>query len=224
MRPLTTILLLLTLNYCEAQDKKPSKDAAFSVSHGIVFDKIDSSILKDIRIVHFDNSDGIIFPAEYSRKKFGKNIWWNKRAFFTADTNLIKEIDSVIITQYCRAMQRFTEYGWEETIKDLRGKKDKKGLSTAKQQMADSKKYFADSCPQIQKELIYHDKQYIGFLTEENQKIVYIQLLDFRQDPYKLKFASRTSWIDGWHGWFETNTTRLHYHVDKKILTINEDL
>ena len=142
MKSLTTILLLLTLNYCEAQDKKPLKDAAFNVSHGIVFDKIDSIILKDILIFHFDYSDGIIFPAEYSMQKFGKNIWWNKRTFFTADTNLIKEIDTAIITQYCRAMQRFTEDGWEKTIEDLRGKKDKRSLSAVKQQMADSKKYF----------------------------------------------------------------------------------
>ena len=50
---------------------------------------------------------------------------------------------------------------------------------------------------------------------------------DFESSEYyqhKLKQYFSTAWIDGWHGWFETNTMRFHYHVDKKLITINEDL
>lgn len=35
--------------------------------------------------------------------------------------------------------------------------------------MADDKQQLNDSCPQWQKELIYHDKQYVGFVTEEGE-------------------------------------------------------
>lgn len=224
MRPFTTILLFLTLTSCKVQTNKQPKDDAFNVSHGVIVDKTDSSILKDIRFVHFDNSEGVIFPAEYGKQKFGKNIWWSKRTFFTPDTNLIKQIDRAIVNQYCIAMRRFNDAVWKRTFENLKETKDKRSLATAKQQMADSKKRFENSCPQWQKELAYHDKQYIGFISEKGERIIYIQLLDFRQDPYNLKPLFEVSWIDGWHGWFETNTNRLHFHVDKKLLTVNEDL
>lgn len=41
---------------------------------------------------------------------------------------------------------------------------------------------------------------------------------------YKLKPVFGVSWISGLHGWFEKNTNRLHYHIDKNLFTINEDL
>jgi hypothetical protein len=224
MRPITTILFFLALVSCKAQNRKLSKDDAFNVSHGVAIDKVDTSLIKEIRFVHFDNSEGVIFPAGYAKQKFGKNIWWEKRTFFTPDTNLIRKIDTAITNQYCDAMRRFNDAVWSRTIENLKGDRDKKSLATVRQQMADDKKQFEKSCPQWQKELQYHDKQYIGFVTEEGEHIIYIQLLDFRQDPYKLKPVFDISWIDGWHGWFETNTNRVHYHVDRNVLTINEGL
>lgn len=224
MRSFTTILLFLTLISCKAQNKKQTKEDAFNVSHGVAIDRIDSSLLSEIRFVQFDNSEGVIFPAEYGKQKFGKNMWWGKRTFFTPNTSLIKQIDTAIINQYCIAMRRFNDAVWSRTIEILEDESDKKSLATAKQQMTEDKKRFEESCPKWQNELEYHDKQYIGFVTEQGEQIIYIQLLDFRQDPYKLKPVFSVSWIDGWHGWFETNTNRLHYHVDKNLLTINEDL
>jgi hypothetical protein len=224
MRPVTTILFFLTLISCKAQNKKQPKEDAFNVSHGVAIERIDSSLLKKIQFIHFEYSEGVIFPAEYGKKKFGKNMWWEKRTFFTPHTKLIKQIDTAIINQYCVAMRSFNDAVWSRTIENMEEDNEKKSLATAKQQMAEDKKRFEKSCPQWQKELEYHDKQYIGFVTEEGERIIYIQLLDFRQDPYKLKPVFGISWIDGWHGWFETNTTRLHYHVDKNMLTINEDL
>jgi hypothetical protein len=224
MRPFTTILFFLMLISCKAQNENQTKEDAFNVSHGVAIDRIDSSLLREIQFVRFDNSEGVIFPAEYGKQKFGKNMWWGKRTFFTPDTNLIKLIDTAIINQYCVAMRRFNDAVWSRTIENLEADNEKKSLATAKQQMADDKKRFGKFCPQWQKELTYHDKQYIGFVTEEGERIIYIQLLDFRQDPYNLKPVFDVSWIDGWHGWFETNTKRLHYHVDKNQLTINEGL
>ena len=224
MRPFTTIILFLTLTSCKGQNKEQTKEDAFNVSHGVAIERIDSTLLKEIRFVHFDNSEGVIFPAEYGKQKFGKNMWWEKRIFFTPDTNLIKQIDTAIINQYCVAMRRFNDAVWNRTIENLEDDSEKKSLATAKQQMAEDKKRFEESCPKWQKELEYYDKQYIGFVTQQGEQIIYIQLLDFRQDPYKLRQQFTTLWIDGWHGWFETNTMTFHYHVEKKLLTKNEDM
>jgi len=224
MRHITTILFFLTLIGCKTQNKKQTKEDSFYVIHGVAIDRIDSSLLNKIQFVSFEYSEGVIFPAEYGEQKFGNNMWWGKRTFFTPDTNLIKQIDTAIINQYCVAMKHFNDAVWGRTIENLEDDNEKVSLATAKQQMAEDKKRFEKTCPQLQKELEYHDKQYIGFVTEEGERIIYIQLLDFGQDPYKLKPVFGVSWIDGWHGWFETNTNRIHYHIDKKLLTINEDL
>lgn len=224
MRPSYIILLLLTVSSSKGQKTKQTKDDAFNVSHGVSLDRIDSTLIKEIRFVHFDSSIGVIFPADYGKQKFGKNIYWQKRTFFTPDTNLIKQIDTAIKNQFCIAMTRFDDAVWERTLDNLREDNDKKSLEIAKKQKNEQKKRFEIFCPQWQHDLIYKDRQYIGFITEDGDKIIYIQFLDFRQDPYKLKPAFTLSWIDGWHGWFETNTNRLHFHVDKNLLTINEDL
>ena len=53
--------------------------------------------------------------------------------------------------------------------------------------MKQSQEQFDKRCPTWQQELKYYDKQYIGFINEAGERIIYIQLCDFRQDPYKLK-------------------------------------
>jgi hypothetical protein len=224
MRLSSIIFLLLAINSCKSRTPKQTKDDAFNVSHGVSLDRVDSTLLKDIRFVHFDSSIGVVFPADYGKQKFGKNIYWQKRCFFTPDTNLIKQIDTAIANQYCIALIRFDDAVWERTLDNLKEGNNKISLKRAKEQMAEEKERFEKFCPEWQQDLVYKDRQYIGFTTEEGEKIIYIQLLDFRQDPYKLKSAFSTSWIDGWHGWFEKNTSRLYFHVDKNLLTIDEDL
>jgi hypothetical protein len=66
-----TILILLTVYSCNHKLKEPSKEDSFNVSHGVTLDKVDSVLVKEIRFVHFDSATGVIFPAEYSKKK----IW-----------------------------------------------------------------------------------------------------------------------------------------------------
>jgi hypothetical protein len=224
MRSLSIILFLLTIYGCKGQTPKQAKENAFNVSHGVALNRIDSNLKKDIRFVHFDSSIGVIFPADYGKQKFGSNIYWQKRTFFTPDTNLIKQIDTTIKNQYCIAMTRFDDAVWKRTLDNLKEDSESESLKRAKEQMTEQKKRFKKFCPKWQQDLIYHDRQYIGFITEDGDKIIYIQFLDFRQDPYNLKPAFEISWIDGWHGWFETNTNRLHFHVNKNLLTINEDL
>ena len=222
---ITSIILLLVILYsCKGQAPKQTNYDTFNVSHGVALDKIDSNLLKDIRFVHFDSSIGVIFPKEYAKKRFGKTLGWEKYVFFSPDTALIKQIDTAIINQYCVAMIRFDSAVWSRTLENLKGDINKKSLARAKKQMAEQQQRFEKSCTQWQHDLMYQDRQYIGYITDSGDKIIYIQFLDFRQDPYKLKSAFSTSWINGWHGWFETNTNRLRFHVDKNLLTINEDL
>ena len=147
-----------------------------------------------------------------------------KHEFFTPDTILIKEIDKKVISQYCLALTRFDSAVWVGTIKDLEDRNDKKSLHNAKEQMAEKKEKFRKLCPHWQRDLIYYDKQFVGYKNDSGETIIYIQLLDFREDPYNLKPAFSISWIDGWHGWFETNTHRVHFHVEKNLLTMNEEL
>lgn len=180
--------------------------------------------MKDIRFVHFDSSIGVIFPKEYAKKEFGNTMGREKYVYFTPDTMLIKQIDFSIRDQYCIALTRFDSALWQRTLDNLKEDNNKKSLKRAKKQMIEKRESFRKFCPQWQHDLRYHDRQYIGFINDRGEKIIYMQLLDFRQDPYQLKPAFGNSWIDGWHGWFETNTRRLHFHVDMNLLTINEDL
>jgi hypothetical protein len=191
-----------------------------SASHGIAINKIDSTLVKEIRFIHFDSSTGVIFPKEYAKTIFRQP----KNIYFTPDTSLIKRIDHEIVVQYCTAMTRFDSAVWHRTFENLKDVKDEKVLERAKKQMVNQRNNFITNCPSWQHDLIYYDRQYIGYTNESGERIIYIQLLDFRKDPYKLKDAFSASWIHGWHGWFETNTSRIHFNVDKNRLTINEEL
>jgi len=224
MRPSFIILLLLTASSGNGQASDQTKNDAFNVSYGVSLERIDSTFLKDVRFVHFDSSVGVIFPAGYGKQKFGTNINWQKRTFFTPDTSLIKQIDISITNQYCIARKRFDDAQWKTILDYLKENNDTNSLKRAREQMAEQKSQFKQMCRQWQHDLIYLDRQYIGFITEEGDKIIYVQYLDFREDPYKLKPAFNISWIDGWHGWFETNMKRLHFNTEKNLLTINEDL
>ncbi len=73
----------------------------------------------------------------------------------------------------------------------------------------------------VEKKSEYYDKQYWGFVTVDGRKTICINLLDFRQNSYDLKRYFYTSWIDGWHGWFETNHITMYYHLDNNLITIN---
>lgn len=197
-----------------------TEDDPFDVNYGVMIDRIDSSLLKEVQIVKFKKSEGVIFPKEYAERFFGDP----KVVYFTPDAALIKSIDSEIISQYCEADQRFNENVWTKTIKRLEENDNRGSIENARRQKTEERKRFEKNCLKRQKNLIYFDRQYIGYTNKSGERIIYIQLLDFRKDPYHLKPEFKNSWIVGWHGWFETNTISLHFHVDKNLLTVNEDL
>ena len=223
MEKLKTILFTLTIiHFCTLRTIGQSKsDDKFNENHGVMVDRINDTLRRKLQILKFDNSVGIIFPADYGKQKFGQNLSFQNYIFFTPDTTLIKTLEIVMANQYCNASKQFNKEVWERTFSFLKDDHDIKGIRNARRQMKQQSKSFESRCSKWQADLKYYDKQYLGYKTSDGENIIYIQLLDFRQDPYKLKATFDSSWIDGWHGWFETNRLRLHYHVDNKLLTIN---
>jgi hypothetical protein len=193
-------------------------------NYGVALQAVDDSVRKDIVILNFEKSQTVIFPATYAQKLFKNEGHWKECKFYTPDSALIRCIDKEVLSQYCAASTRFNEYNWSSTIAYSETAGDKSSLKLAKKQMLESKQRFAKYCEKWKADGKYWSKQYIGYINPQGERMIYVQLLDFRNDPYHLKKSFKLSWIDGWHGWFETNRRTLHYHVVKNSLTINEDI
>ena len=207
MRNLLGALLLFTCIIGKAQT---------SGSYGVVLLPADSLIRKNIHLVKIGHTTSVVFPAEYGKRRFGKNL---DMIFFTPDTNLVKRINNEIINQYCKANERFLTNFWQNNLKVSKGDTINLNKSIEVSKL-ESSKY----CDLWQVNSAFYDKQFVGYFSKKGEKILLIKLIDFRQDPYKLKSNLAITWIDGWHGWFYSNIIQLHYHVDKDLLTIDEDI
>ncbi len=197
---------------------------AQSDNYGISLDKLDAKEKEQIIVFTIGKAEGTIFPATYAKRILDNGPIDKQRTFFMPDTALIRKIDTQMVEQFCIAKLSFNQNNWDATIKALEARNDKKSLKIAKKQHADQRKQFDFFCPKWQTQLPYKYKQYIGYRNANGEEIIYIQLLDFSDDPYKLKSYFSTSWISGWHDWFETHTSRYHFNVQKNLLTINEDI
>jgi hypothetical protein len=182
----------------------------------------DSTIRSKIRIVHFDNSLGTIFPAEYAKILFGDNINWRNKTFITLDTALIKKIDITFIQQYCLANLNFLNNKWSLDKAYLLDNASKIEYRKAKRFNKNQLKLLEKFCPQRQNDIAFKFKQYLGFINEKGEKIIYIQLINFKEDQYNLRSRFTKDWIDGFGEWFESNTEKYYYNIDKGILSISE--
>lgn len=187
------------------------------LGYGVVVQPIDSSFKEDLRLVHFGPTIGVIFPAAYAAKKFGGTEWGKGRVFFTPDSNLVKDIDERVFSQYCDATKSYLEGYLSKQAVDTTAKNRTTILKAAKL-IAD--KY----CVAWKKDFTFYDRQYFGYTKASGERIIVIKFLDFRQDPYQLKPLLSVSWIDGWHGWFYSNIIQLNYQIDKNQLIIDEDI
>lgn len=206
---LVWLFLLFTCVACKAQKKEKS--------FGVVLFPADKIISKNIHLVKAGNTTSVIFPAAYGKKQFGR--LHPGMVFFTPDTNLVKRINNEIIYQYCKANERFLTNFWQNNLKVSKGDTINLNKSIEVSKL-ESSKY----CDLWQVNSAFYDKQFVGYFSKKGEKILLIKLIDFRQDPYKLKSNLAITWIDGWHGWFYSNIIQLHYHVDKDLLTIDEDI
>jgi hypothetical protein len=199
-------------------------NGAVEENYGVSLQQGDSIDRSNTHIIRYDSADVTIFPSSYAAKVFGRSDQYKKEQFITVDTGLVETALTELNRQYCNALLKFNKRTWQQTIKIHKEdglRKDLKKIRSQQKVQLDRHHKF---CPQQQKQLAVKDKQIIAYRNASGDTILFIQVLDFRQDPYKLKQYFSTAWIDGWHGWFETNTMRFHYHVDRKLITINEDM
>ena len=201
--PIFILLFKLFAFGQQAEDKS-------NVDHGVSLKAVDSSEKENVYILKFDSSKAVVFPASYAKKILGRSEQYNDVIFFKPDSSLV---NSALRDQTFR-----------NTIKTHKENGLRKELKKIKKQHKEQLKQHNKLCPLQQEQLKFKDKQLIAFYRSSGDTVLYIQLLDFRQDPYNLKKYFTSSWIDGWHGWFETNTMRLNFHAEKKLVTINETL
>ena len=201
-----------------------NQNGAVEENYGVSLKKGDSTDLNQTIIFRVDNGEAVIFPASYSFKIFGRSDQYKNVQFVTPDTVLVKEALAQLNLQYCNALLKFNKRTWQQTIKLHKEEGMRKDLKKIRQQQKVQLDRHNRFCPQQQVQLRVKDKQIIAYKSALCDTILFIQTLDFRQDPYNLKQYFTSTWIDGWHGWFETNTMRFHYHRDKKLVTINEDM
>jgi hypothetical protein len=200
-----------------------TKDDRFNVNYGVSITKIDSSLKSEIQFLQFDSSIGVVFPAKYTEIALSQNNDWKNKQAFTPDTSLIRIVENEIARQYCQANKTFEDSTWRYEKASYFRIREHKEFKQAKNRYHKSLNFIDKFCPKWKHDLIYFDKQFMGYISATGERIILIQLCDFRQDPYLLKSRFNESWIDGWHGWFETNRRLLHFNVDKNLLTINED-
>ena len=201
----------------QAEDKS-------NVDHGVSLKAVDSSEKENVYILKFDSSKAVVFPASYAKKILGRSEQYNDVIFFKPDSSLVNSALIEIQNQYCNSLLKFRDQKFRNIIKTHKENGLRKELKKIKKQHKEQLKQHNKLCPLQQEQLKFKDKQLIAFYRSSGDTVLYIQLLDFRQDPYNLKKYFTSSWIDGWHGWFETNTMRLNFHAEKKLVTINETL
>ena len=215
------IISSLIIGHCSFGQQTEDK---FNVDHGVSLKCADSSEKENIYILKFDTSKAVVFPATYAKNLFGHSDQYKEATFFKPDSNLVKVALTELENQYCTSLLMFRKRTWQNTIDIHKEDGLRKELRKIKKQQKKQLKLHNKFCPLQREQLNFKDKQVIAFYRPSGDTLLYIQILDFRQDPYKLQPHFMTSWINGWHGWFETNTMRFHFHADKKLLTINEDL
>lgn len=204
----TTIILSIQLVInCYSQNDK------FDVSHGVSIISIDT-LDEKVQEIKYQNCRFVSFPKKYSQK-----VYDSEKTYFVPDSATVSYINENIAKQYCLTSHRFMDNFYKEILND--DGYDKRAL---RKEYRKFKKNDLKNCQKNENDINIFDKQLIGYINDNGEKIIMIQMIDFREDPYKLKSFFKNSWISGWHGWFETNVRRLHFHLENNEFTINEEI
>jgi len=177
----------------------------FNVNHGVVLEPLPEKVKREIKILDLEKSTGVIFPKEYETN-FNKGRLSNR---FTPTENEVRKAEIEINKQYLNSDKRFA---YNQNF--MRFKDDPEW--TLKERQKDFQNLMKLYKKEAKKSIKF-DRQYLGFI-ENGQKILVIQFIDFSQDPYRLKDQLTKSWIEGWHGWFETNVRLKEYNMETKKL------
>src|SRR5690606_7640552 len=188
-----------------------------TIGVGIVREKVDSSIVKSIKIISTGIGNIVAFPAEYSNQKESDypDSVKRQRIYFTPDSMTLLVMNEELKKQYCSALRYQVEESYSSSLKLFgKNKFDEQSFRRWRNQVN-------STCAGEAVALDSMFKQVIAFSSEKyNGNVLYIQLIDFRDDPYKLQERSKTQMIDGWHGWFETNIKSFYYHLGQRKLSV----
>ena len=209
MKHLILILTLILPISLTAQDEG---------SFGVIVEEIDSTISEKVIKIDFADYHGYIFPKEY-----GDIYYKNKKKCIDLDSSLVADIDVNLIEQYYNANKRFMEIRYQEMY-DM--KETNPDAYEWKELRKEERRYWRDFRKRkriMTDKVKFSDRQYLGYINSKGEKIILIQLVDFREDPHSLRKLVDKQFISGWHGWFYSNISRMHFNVDSDKLTVNED-
>jgi hypothetical protein len=185
-------------------------------------ERVDTAVAKSILTVAAGQSSIIAFPAQYSRKYLEGSADFKDCSYFIPDSTTLIKMNDALKTQYCDAKRYRATRSYTWMIKEFGKEYGKKYIREQKQAMKSDLDFIDKICDQKRVDLDSIDKQVIAFTSAKYKgKVLLIQLLDFRDDPYKLKELSRVQFIDGWHGWFETNREWLYYNIEENKLSVH---
>lgn len=179
----------------------------------------DTIISSKVQIVDFGKYKGFVFPKEYGLVKFSHPK--EKRECFDIDTILVRKIEEELTRQYYSAQKYFMEQRYKEIyeyerkypgsyiLKDLK-KEEKQYWKSFEKNKYNMGKYLEDS-----------DRQYIGYISNESEKIIQIQITPhhYNYDDNFMKKAFSPIWLtqEG------SDITIIHCHLFSNKITINED-
>lgn len=175
---------------------------------------------KDILVIDNGKFKSVIFQSEYA-KEFSKTDT-TQFVFFDIDIETVKYINKNLNTEYCNAVYKWEKKNWDAIIETVKQYQDK--------YLLEEYEYFNKSslkdCNEKINDLDFYDRQLIGINSPSGKKVIYIQLLDLREDTENLKVSLEKQFIVGSHGFFESPKRKsIQFLVEEKrfIFSGNED-
>jgi hypothetical protein len=179
-------------------------------SGGVVYNPITADVADSVLVLRLERSVAIAFPASYEAM-----AGWPDWGRFTPDSSLVARLEGELQRQYVEAWDRYARLQVGERAPEVYGRR----LSAAEQatHLTDLRRSFARDGQRLPQ--MY--KQYLGFVSPAGERVVLVQLLNFDRDPHRLRETVAQQWVEGWHGWFETNVRHLEYDVARGRLNVH---
>ena len=208
------LYLLCTPIFLNAQSKK--EDSLIILDEVYIVPKYE--YLEKVNVVNFEHYNVYVFPKEYGEQYFRK-IKKKYKECIDIDTSLIRAIDKELVNQYFLTNKRFMEIRFEESWARKKTDPNAHDWKLLKKQQKEYWKKFNANKHIYTERVKYCQRQFIGYINENEEQIILINLIDLREDTNDLK--KHLNKLDDWR--FSEKFRRVHYHIDSRKLTINED-
>lgn len=161
---------------------------------------------------------GFIFSKDYVTKYFkGTNQGLD------LSKEIIEELETELRRQYIESSKRFMKIRYQEMYAMKVHRPDAYDWKELKKSERQLWKYYRKNKTKILAFLNYSVRQYMGYVKVSGEKIVKIILIDLRDDPDNFSADVARALILGCGDWFEANVKQMHFHLDSKKITVNED-